>query len=153
MVENFFSGRKVAFAHFTIHIARMRVFHGLSAVVDSGSPFTTISTRDALSFGLPIKHWQSGELTRLAGNRFYKYELEADAAFRTADNKTFHCRHNFRVLIPTKIDEATIREVQPIPSLIGTDLLEDNKFAFVFDPSSELAYLERADVLSPSPHP
>ncbi len=127
----------------------MRVFRGLNAVIDSGSPFTTISTRDALSFGLPIKHWQSGELTRLAGNKFYKYELEADAGFRTADDKPFRCRHKFRVLIPTTIDEATLREVQPIPSLIGTDFLEDNNLTFVFDPSAESAYLERADAPSP----
>jgi len=127
----------------------MRVFHGLSAVIDSGSPFTTISTRDALTFGLPIKNWQSGDLTRLAGNKFYKYELEGDAAFRTTDDKTFRCRHKFRVLIPTKIDEPTLREVQPIPSLIGTDFLEDNRLAFVFDPSSESAYLERVDAPSP----
>jgi len=148
-VEKFYSDRKVVFANFFVQIPSMRVAHTLSAVVDSGSPFTTISTRDALAFSLPIKNWKVGELTHLAGFKFYGHYLEATLNFRDEQKNIARFRCRVRVLVPTKIDEKTIREVQDIPSLIGTDFLEDNRFTFVYNPSSETAYLEKAETEQP----
>jgi len=47
------------------------------------------------------------------------------------------------VLIPTKIDKKTLRDVQHIPSLIGNDFLEDQGFTLIFNPSNKSAYLEQ----------
>jgi hypothetical protein len=149
-VENFYSERKVVFAHFFIEIPSMRVARPHMAIVDSGSPFTTISTRDALAFRLPIRHWQSGTTTRLGGFKFYEHELEATLTFRDAENKVVRFRQVVRALVPTKLDEGTIRDVQDIPSLIGNDFLEDYQFTFAYSPSSGIAYFERAE---PQPTP
>jgi len=145
-VRNFYSGRKVVFADFFIQIPSMRVARAHSAVVDSGSPFTSISTRDAIDFGLPIKHTQGEEITQLAGFKFYSHFLTATFVFRDAEQKPFRFTgQKVRVLIPTKLDKPTLREVQDIPSLIGTDFIEDNRLTFVYNPSTLTAYFERAE--------
>lgn len=149
-VQNFYSGRKVVFANFFIRIPSMRVSRQHTAVVDSGSPFTAISTRDALAFGLPLKHWQSGTVTRLAGSKFYKHDLEGTLSFRDSEDKIVQFRSDLIALIPTKTDEVTLREVQDIPSLIGTDSLEDNSLTFVYNPSTLTAYFERPDIVPAS---
>lgn len=141
-VADFYSNRKVVFANFFLRIPQFRVAHSLSAVVDSGSPFTSISTRDALAFGIPIKTLDKEEVTLLAGNRFYGKHVKATLIFRDESNSVVKFEHSVRILIPTKFDHATIAEVQDIPSLVGTDFFEDSKLAFVYDPSANIAYFE-----------
>jgi hypothetical protein len=55
----------------------------------------------------------------------------------------FSVNTSMGVLIPTKIDKKTLRDVQHIPSLIGNDFLEDQGFTLVFNPSNKSAYLEQ----------
>ncbi len=141
-IENFYSDRKVVFAHFFLQIPSMRVTRALSAVVDSGSPFTSIATRDALSMSLPIRSFDRDLLTQLAGFKFWGKNVKATLSFRDAESKVVRFTHTIRILIPTKLDEVTIREVQDIPSLIGTDFLEDNKLTFVYSPSAPIAYFD-----------
>lgn len=150
-VRNFYSARKVVFADFFIQIPSKRVARGHSAVVDSGSPFTSISTRDAMDFGLPIKHGKGEEVTQLAGFKFFSHFETATMTFRDAEEKPIRFTVEMRVLIPTKLDAKTLREVQDIPSLIGTDFIEDNRFTFVYNPSTLTAYFERADAVNPTP--
>jgi len=45
-------------------------------------------------------------------------------------------------LIPTKINEKTMKEVKHIPTIIGNDFLEEQKLAFYFNPSASIVYLE-----------
>jgi len=47
------------------------------------------------------------------------------------------------VLIPTKINRKVLEEVKHIPSIIGNDFLEEQKFALYYNPSGRIAYLER----------
>lgn len=141
-VENFYSERKVVFAHFFLQIPSMRVAHALSAVVDSGSPFTSIATRDALSLSLPIRSFERETLTYLAGFKFYGKNVKGTLVFRDAENKIVRFVHTIRILIPTKMEDASIREVQDIPSLIGTDFLEDNRLTLVYNPSVLKAYFD-----------
>ena len=120
----------------------MRVTRALSAVVDSGSPFTSIATRDALSMSLPIRSFDRDLLTQLAGFKFWGKNVNATLGFRDAETKVVKFSHTIRILIPTKLDEPTIREIQDIPSLIGTDFLEDHKLTFVYNPSAPMAYFD-----------
>ena len=135
-MEYFYSKRKVVFANFFIQIPSMHVARSLSSVVDSGSPFTSISTRDAITFGLPIKNWQKGEMAQLAGFKFYRHPIEATLSFKDAESKIISFNSSVNVLVPTKIDKSTIREVQNIPSLLGTDFLEDNGITFSYNPKA-----------------
>lgn len=122
----------------------------LSAVVDSGSPFTSISTRDALVFGIPIKTLDKELTTRLAGFTFYSKSVKSTLLFRDEANNVVKFDHDIRILIPTKLDRATIGQVQDIPSLVGTDLIEDARLTFVYNPSALLAYFEQN---TPQPTP
>jgi len=142
-VRNFYSNRKVVFANFFLRIPSMRVARPLSAVVDSGSPFTSISTRDALTFGIPIKTLDKEQTTRLAGFTFYGKNVRSTLLFRDEANNLIRFDHDIRILIPTKLDRITIGQVQDIPSLVGTDLMEDAKLTFVYNPSALLAYFEQ----------
>lgn len=123
----------------------MRVAHAVSALVDTGSPFTTVSPRDALSFGLPIKNWTKGETCDLAGFKFYRHPLEGTLSFRDSQSGLVHYRSGITVLVPTKLDRDTLTRIQTIPSLIGTDFIEDNGLALVFDPLANTAYFEKQD--------
>jgi len=69
-VGNLFVERKGAYATLFIRIQPMRVANTTVAVVDTGSPYTTISPRDAFAFNLPLTNWQKGDLVSLAGFRF-----------------------------------------------------------------------------------
>jgi hypothetical protein len=148
-VGNFYSNRKVVFANFFLRIPSFRVAHSLSAVVDSRSPFTSISTRDALTSGIPIKTLDRELVTLLAGNKFYGKQAKATLIFRDESNNVVKFDYTIRILIPTKFDRATIVEVQDIPSLVGTDFFEDSKLAFVYDPSANLAYFEDSVTIHP----
>ncbi|MDG6991536.1 MAG: hypothetical protein JRM99_09015 [Nitrososphaerota archaeon] len=149
-VGNFYSDRKVVFANFFLRIPSMRVAHALSAVVDSGSPFTSISTRDALAFGIPIKTLDKETVTRLAGFTFYGKNVKGALNFRDEANNVVKFEHDVRILVPTKLDSATIAQVQDIPSLVGTDLMEDERLTFTYNPSALSAYFERNPPEPPS---
>ncbi len=142
-VEGLYIDRKGAWATFFIQIPKMRVARALTAVVDTGSPFTSISPRDALALGLPFGNWQSGEPAYLAGFRFYRHPLEATLSFKDANSNLVRFRQGIIVLVPTKMDKNALEQVQSIPSLVGTDFLEDQGLTLVFDPQANRAYLEK----------
>lgn len=149
-VENLYVERKGVFATFFIQIPSMRVARAISGVVDTGSPFTSISPRDALAFGLPIRNWGKGDIVFLAGFKFYAHSLEATLSFKDTDAKLVKFRCGVTVLVPTKIDRGTLEQMQDIPSLIGTDFMEDQGLTLVFDPHSLRAYFEKADAAPPA---
>lgn len=141
-VEKFYGDRKLVFANIFIQIPRFRVAHGLSSAVDSGSPFTTISTRDALAFHLPISNWKGGEQTGLAGLKWLGHWVDAILTFRDDQGNPVKFNTQVRVLVPTKFDAKTLSEIKNIPSLIGTDFLEDHDITFIYKPNALTAYFE-----------
>jgi hypothetical protein len=125
----------------------MRVARAVSGIVDTGSPYTSISPTDAITFGLPISNWQKGEMVYLAGFKFYRHPLEAILTFKDTNSKLSRFRCQVMVLVPTKMDRGTLDEMQYIPSLVGTDFIEDQGLKLVFDPKSSEAYFEKQDSL------
>lgn len=86
---------------------------------------------------------REGEPISLAGFRFFNYSIgSVSITFRTENNDSLQISSQMGVLIPTKINRKTLREVKHIPSIIGNDFLEEQKFAFYYNPSSRIAYLE-----------
>jgi len=141
-LRKFLRGRYFPFIPFLFKYSR---FSGMiEALVDTGSPFTVLSTSDALKLKLPITKMRSGEPVSVAGFRFFNHQLNnVTLVFRTEDGKIFTLSHlKVGVLIPTKIDKKTLEEVKHIPSIIGNDFLEEHRFALHYDPARKLAYLE-----------
>lgn len=120
-------------------------FGFIEALVDTGSPFTVLSTVDALKLRLPIKTMRKVEPVYLAGFTFFKATLgNSSMTFRTDDQKTLKIQfNNMGVLIPTKLDPNQLEGVKHIPSIVGNDFLEQEKFGLYVNPSTKVAYLER----------
>lgn len=141
-VRKFVSDRHFCFVPFTLRFAHC--FGFVEALVDTGSPFTVLSPIDALKLKLPITTMRSGSPVFLAGFRFLCHQLpKTHINFKMDDGQYFGVDRAMGVLVPTKINPQTLKAVQHIPSLIGNDFLEDQKFTLVFNPSSNLAYLEQ----------
>ena len=51
----------------------------------------------------------------------------------------------FSVLVGTKKSNEGLQEAYSVPSLMGTDFLTINKLALYFNPSKDIAYLERRE--------
>ena len=116
----------------------------MEALIDTGSPYTALSTVDAMKFRLPIKKMRKGEGVKLAGFSFFNHKIgKASFIFKTTDDKSICFEiENLGVLVPTKINRKTLEDVEPIPSIIGNDFLEDHNLTLVFNPSQKITFLE-----------
>lgn len=124
-----------------------QVFGLIEALVDTGSPFTVLSTTDALKLRLPITRMRPEGSAYLAGFHFLRCPIKTPSIrFRTEDAKSLKIvLPKIGVLVPTKITKKTLQDVKHIPSIIGNDFLEDHRFALYFNPTAKVAYLERVE--------
>jgi len=120
-------------------------FGYVEALVDTGSPFTVLSTMDALRLRLAIKTMRKGQPVYIAGFTFLKAPLgNSHMTFKTDDQKSLTIEYNsLGVLIPTKLDPKQLEAIKHIPSIVGNDFLEQQKFGLYVNPSTKTAYLER----------
>jgi len=116
----------------------------VEALIDTGSPWTVLSTKDAIKMRLPIKKMRKGQSVGLAGLKFFRHNIgKASFTFKTQDDKSIALAvQDLGVLVPTKLDKKVLKQIQPIPSIIGNDFLEEHNLALVFCPSMKTAYLE-----------
>jgi len=123
----------------TTHISRF-----VDALVDTGSPYTVLSTNEVMSTRMPITKMRLGEIVSLAGFHFFNYPIKnVEMSFRTETDELFKVKlESIGSLIPTKLNKKTLDEVKNIPSIIGNDFLESQKLALYFNPSKRIAYLE-----------
>lgn len=87
---------------------------------------------------------RKGESVSLAGFRFLKCSLgNASFTFKTIEDKSISFQvRNLGVLVPTKINKKILKDVEPIPSIVGNDFLEDHNLALFFHPTQKVTYLE-----------
>jgi len=132
------------FPFVTFFIKTPHISKPVDALIDTGSPFTVLSTNDILSTRMPITKMQSGETVSLAGHHFFNHPIKnVTLNFRTESDELFKVNlPTIGSLIPTKIDKKTMDEVKAIPSIIGTGFLEDQKLALYFNPSAQTVYIE-----------
>jgi hypothetical protein len=116
---------------------------GALALIDTGSPYTGLSPKEVLKSRIRMKG-AKGKRLRLAGQKFVASPLNgARLNFRTEDGDVLSYEYDgMTAFIPTKTDSDTLKEVQSIPTIIGTDFLETFGLALFFDAKSEVAYLE-----------
>lgn len=136
--------REKSFPFVTFFLRAPRIARPMDGLIDTGSPFTVLSTNDIMSTRLPITRMRSGEPVSLAGHRFFNHPIKnATMNFRTERGELFKVTlPAIGSLIPTKFDKKTMDDVKHIPSLIGNDFLEEQKLALYFNPSIRVAYLE-----------
>lgn len=128
----------------TFSILQPPLYVTIDALVDTGSPFTVLSPKDALSTRLPLSRMRSGPTIGLAGCTFFRHNIGTVALhFRKEDGRLLSVEvPSMNVLVPTKMDSKTLEQVEAIPSLVGTDLLKDKGWSLYFNPGANRAYLE-----------
>jgi hypothetical protein len=121
-------------------------FRKIYFVVDTGSPKTFISEKDALAFQLALSALRFKEHIRLGGS---KYEIlsgkEVKLYFKTDDGKPVSFGFDLAVARTTKKSQEGIHESRSCPSIIGTDFLIKNDLGLYFYPSKSIYYLEKKD--------
>jgi len=112
--------------------------------VDTGSPYTVLSTNEILGTRMPIRTMQRGEMVSLAGFRFFRYPINnVTLKFKTETGELFTGKLAvIYALIPTKIDKNTLNDVKNIPNIIGHDFMEENGLSLYFNPRGKIVYLE-----------
>ncbi|MFQ5950450.1 MAG: aspartyl protease family protein [Candidatus Geothermarchaeales archaeon] len=126
------------FPHILFTLRYSRYLGVIEAIVDTGSPYTVISTKDALRLNIPIKRMRTGGSVGLAGRSFRRPKIrDVTLRFTTDEGKPHIIKlQEMVVLKPTQWNKKVIKEVQDIPSLIGIDFLEEQGFAFHYDPKN-----------------
>lgn len=122
-------------------------------MIDTGSPFTVISPKDLLRFRIPLKKYTRvpGAAIKIAGFIFKTHQMgEAGVTFRTENKTPISLQSSvFNMMTPTKWSKKMSKDIQSIPSILGTDFLEDHEAAVYFDPSTKTAYLELKNISDP----
>lgn len=119
-------------------------FKRIIFVVDTGSPKTFISEKDALTLQIPMNTLKFLEHMRLGGS---KYELLTGKPiklyFKTDDEKSKDFDLDITIAKTTKTSQEGIQEAMSCPSIIGTDFLIKNGLSLIFRPSKDVFYLEK----------
>lgn len=118
----------------------------IEALVDTGSPWIAITPKDALRLNISIKHLRKAPqytTVMLAGIKFWRYLLKG-VSVHMKDEKggiISIALPSISVLWPTqkKLPKGT----KNIPSILGSDFLTTAKLSLHFDPSKQIAFLEK----------
>lgn len=128
----------------TYFLTSSHINKAIDAIVDTGSPYTVLSTNEILGTRLPIHTMQKGEMVSLAGFRFFRHPIhDVTMSFKTETGELFKgTLSSIGALVPTKLDKKTFDDVKYIPNIVGHDFLEENKLSLYFNPSAKVTYLE-----------
>lgn len=139
--------RLFAFVPIAIRAVKYRVYGQVVAVVDTGSPKTLIAPRDAVRLKVPFKilHRSNPKDLRVAGVVLPAYSMEGVLLGLTDENKAM-VRINPTMINILNRPPQYKGEIKHLPSILGTDFLEDNKLALYFNPYDKIAYLEDTSI-------
>jgi len=73
------------FPFVTFFLRAHHIAKPVDALIDTGSPFTVLSTNDIISTRLPLSKMQSGEIVSLAGFHFFNHPIKDVAKFQNRD--------------------------------------------------------------------
>ena len=115
----------------------------VNALIDTGSSISTVAARDILKTRIPYTALPPAvpQVSRVGGFVLPVFELGGtNLIFRDeAGERVSFEIPTMKVLgVPHKREE-----VEHIPTIIGTDFLEDNGFTLIFNPSRKEAWLEK----------
>lgn len=118
----------------------------IEALVDTGSPWIALAPKDVRRLNISISRLRKAtkySRVTLAGYKFWRYLLtKVSAHMRTEKEGIISIDlPSISVLWPTK--KKPPKGVKDIPSVLGSDFLTVGKFYLLFDPSRQIAFLER----------
>ncbi len=123
-----------------------RAYHkSLEALVDTGSPFTTLAPRDAERFQIPVDRlppFTPSPKIRVAGYACPAHVMnEARLLFRDAKWRAAA----FPVQMVVLGSPPKSLGIEAVPSIIGMDFLKQNRVALHHDPAKGESWLEAPD--------
>lgn len=139
-VKTFAEGLK-PFASVSFRLQRPHVFGFIEVFVDTGSPWTTLSLRDAeriMGRFLRSRLAKRGKSIHLGGHKLSGHPIK-DVVLRFRDGEGKPVNTISPITYILKGGETA----KTVPSIIGVDFLQANNFALYFDPCHKKAYLEK----------
>lgn len=122
------------------------VYGNIKFIVDTGSTDSFIGEIDAIKLRIPISRLGKNEEKQgrgLAGGSIILYAIKNVTLSFLSENKRIekiHFQHMDVGLSARKDEKSRIRE-----SILGNDFLLKNNLTLVFNPSKQIAYLEKND--------
>jgi phosphorylcholine metabolism protein LicD len=118
-------------------------FRKISFLIDTGSPKTFISEKDAMVLQIPMKSLKFSEFIKLGGS---KYEMlngkPVKIYFKNDEGKSKVFDFSLTIAKTTKKTKEAINESRACPSIIGTDFLTQHDLSLFFRPAKSTCYLE-----------
>lgn len=128
-----------------LRIPHLRIYRPLKMFIDTGSSWNILSERDSELMGIPFsKLHQKRTIVGVGGGTVIGHLIKnAVITFRNEEGKLMHRTISEIYAIRTmKRDKHTRKKVFTFPSILGVDVLIEQKFKLVFDPANKIAYLE-----------
>lgn len=125
----------------TASIIAPRCVGTVNFVVDTGSPYTFLSEKDAQRLRIPVKALNPDkELSGLTGKNFVILMFRSGSfTFLAEEGKRYTTKWPIR--LRTYAGMGTIIQ-QEYPSILGTDFMKSNKFILRYDAGNDAACFE-----------
>ena len=140
------------FTKFTLRCPQYRIWAApLEAVLDTGSPFTAIATRDAERYQIPFsKLNRDPNLPPIgfAGLKFIpRFVKNTELMFRDEEGKRHTIQHEPLYILEPDLPRGLWRErgVYRLPNVIGMDFLRRWKVKLYVEPATDVVKLEFAE--------
>lgn len=144
-VKRLFPGVERLFPLAHLIIIAPRAYAMIEAVVDTGSPRTCVAPRDMekmRSIRIETLPPSSPRYPGIGGFRFPAHSLK-NVRLTFWDEKRNPVRIELQAIDVLGYPARDLERIKYIPTILGTDFLEDNGFALYFNPRDKIAYLEK----------
>lgn len=114
-------------------------------VIDTGSPSSYLSDKDARRLQIPIRNKISEEEVDFGGSRFKQVSLPKVTIYllkEGTDKGYSEFQVSLSALKTTKTSMKKIQVAQTLPSILGIDFLKEQKLSLHVILTEDLAYLE-----------
>lgn len=127
---------------------RPPIYGTVSALVDTGSSATHLSYKDTKGLNIQINRLPKAHARPITiGGCIFKGKILEDVIITlTKENKLPYVMKIPKMIVvgqPTEFIGKRKESYKILPSIIGTDFLEEHNFALYFNPSEKKAYLEK----------
>ncbi|MCD6573833.1 MAG: hypothetical protein J7K95_07040 [Thermoplasmata archaeon] len=149
-VEKLHGGLK-PFVTFICEFPRYHKRLFVNAFVDTGSNHTSIALSQLLKRGINVKSIiDENDFTEImiggAKHKGYPIKERFDIRFLTQNNKTIHLKpEKLYVYLPYHENKEGWAMSYSLPSIIGVDFLIHHNLSLYFNPSKQMAWLEREE--------
>jgi hypothetical protein len=128
-----------------VSIQAAHCFGFVTFVIDTGSPYTFLSEKDAARLKVPLKELKpEKKLIGLGGKPFEILSFRQGRFNFKAEEGMFTV--NWPICLRSYAErQKYIYSPEELPSILGTDFMKENKFLLFYDPSKSVAYFEKEE--------